>query len=241
MHTAYARLVEAARSTVRQAQPVGQALQGEVREASRKLARQMAALLPHLERFLDQAVRRVFAGEAVPASEKLVSLFEPHTAIVRKGKPGRPVQFGRVVWLDEVEGGLVSRYRVLEGNPPEEAELVPSLAHHEGLFQKPPRLLAGDRGVYSPENERQATARGVKQVVLPKPGRVSQGRKAYEQQRWFRRGRNWRAGIEGRISGLKRRHKLDRCRYHGREGMERWVGWGVIAHDLRVIAQVTAG
>jgi IS5 family transposase len=80
----------------------------------------------------------------------------------------------------------------------------------------------------------------VQKKVLPKPGAKSAKRIAHEQQRWFRRGHNWRAGIEGRISSLKRRHKLDRCRYHGTTEMERWVGWGVIAHNLRVIAQATA-
>ena len=77
-------------------------------------------------------------------------------------------------------------------------------------------------------------------MVLPKPGAKSTKRIAHERQRWFRRGHDWRSGIEGRISGLKRRHKLDRCRYHGDDGMERWVGWGIIAHDLRVIATATA-
>jgi len=74
-------------------------------------------------------------------------------------------------------------------------------------------------------------------VVLPRPGRKTPARQAHERQRWFRKGRDWRAGIEGRISGLKRRHGLRRCRYHGDEGMTRWVGWGVIAHNLRAIAQ----
>ncbi len=74
-------------------------------------------------------------------------------------------------------------------------------------------------------------------MVLPRPGKKPAARTSYERQRWFRRGRNWRAGIEGRISGLKRGQGLERCRYHGDAGMERWVGWGVIAHDLRVIAQ----
>jgi IS5 family transposase len=176
----------------------------------------------------------------MPASEKLVSLFEPHTAIIRKGKPGKPTEFGRVIWLDEVEGGIISRYAVLEGNPAEDAQLPPSLDQHRRLFHRSPRLLAGDRGVHSTANERYAATLGVKEVVLPKPGAKSAKRMAYEQQRWFRRGHNWRAGIEGRISGLKRRHQLDRCRYHGTAGMERWVGWGVIVHDLRVIAQATA-
>ena len=76
-------------------------------------------------------------------------------------------------------------------------------------------------------------------VVLPKPGAKSPKQVAHERQRWLGRGRNWRAAIEGRISGLKRRHGLSRCRYHGEDGMERWVGWGVITHDLHKIAQAT--
>jgi IS5 family transposase len=181
-----------------------------------------------------------YAGEAVPASEKIVSLFESHTALIRKGTPGKPTAFGRVIWLDEVAGGSISRYAVLEGNPSEDAQLPPSLDHHRRVFDRPPRVLAGDRGVHSTTNERYATTQGVKQVVLPKPGATSAKRRAHEQQHWFRRGRDWRAGIEGRIRSLKRRHKLDRCRYHGTAGMERWVGWGVIAHNLQVIAQATA-
>ncbi len=71
-------------------------------------------------------------------------------------------------------------------------------------------------------------------------GTKSASRIAYERQRWLGRGRNWRAGIEGRISGLKRGQGLERCRYHGDDGMQRWVGLGLSAHDLRVIAQATA-
>ena len=74
-------------------------------------------------------------------------------------------------------------------------------------------------------------------MVLPKPGKLSAKRLAHERQDWFRAGRNWRAGIEGRISGLKRRHGLRRCRYHGADGMERWVGLGMLAHNLRLIAR----
>jgi IS5 family transposase len=193
----------------------------------KKLAATVTHLGPLVCQVISQTTRRVLQGEVVPAAEKVVSLFEPQTAIIRKGQPGRPTEFGRVIWLDEVEGGIVSRYAILEGNPAEDAQL-------------PPRLLTGERGVHSAANERYATTHGVKHVVLPQPGAKSGKRIAYEQQRWFQRGRNWRAGLEGRISGLKRRHKLDRCRYHGTAGMARWVGWGVIPHTLRVIAQATA-
>jgi IS5 family transposase len=94
--------------------------------------------------------------------------------------------------------------------------------------------------VATPGNERYAQTHGVKQVVLPKSGAKTAKRVAYERQRWGGRGCNWRAGIEGRISGLKRGHGLSGCRYHGDEGMERWVGWGLIAYDLRTIAQATS-
>jgi IS5 family transposase len=182
-------------------------------------------------------VNNLTMSEQVPASEKLVSLFEPHTAIIRKGKPGNPTEFGRVLWLAEVDGGLISQYAVLAGNADEKAQLPLSVDHHRQQFGHPPAVLAGDRGLHSGRNERYARATGITEVVLPKPGRKSARRIAYEQQAWFQAGRNWRAGIAGRISGLKRQYGLDRCRYHGDVGMERWVGLGLMVHDLRVIAQ----
>jgi transposase, IS5 family len=239
MQTAYQHLLDITLATIRQAQQAETMLKARALPVGQKLAKTLDHVIPLVGQVVTQTTRRVIQGEAVPASEKLVSLFEPHTAIIRKGKPGKPTEFGRVVWLDEVEGGIISRYAVLEGNPAEDVQLPPSLDHHLRIFKHPPRLLAGDRGVHSTANERYATAHGVKQVVLPKPGAKSAKRLAHEQQRWFRRGHSWRSGIEGRISGLKRRHKLDRCRYHGTAGMERWVGWGVLTHNLRVLAQAT--
>jgi len=240
MRTAYQHLLDIAQTTVQHAQRVGTLLTAQATAQGKHLAATLGHMVPLVDQVIAQTTRRIMQGEAVPAAEKVVSLFEPHTAIIRKGKPGKPTEFGRVIWLDEVEGGIISRYAVLAGNPPEDAQLPPSLDHHRRVFHRPPRLLAGDRGVHSTANERYATTQGVKQVVLPKPGATSATRRAHEQQPWFRRGRNWRAGIEGRISCLKRHYRLDRCRYHGTAGMERWVGWGVIAHNLRVIAQATA-
>lgn len=240
MQGAYRRLLDITETVRERAQQVGMALREQATDGGRRVADTLDHDLPLVQQVIAQTTRRVFHGESVPASDKLVSLFEPHTAIIRKGKPGRPTQFGRVLWLDEVDGGIISRYEVLAGNPPEPAQLPRSLDHHRVLFTQPPYLLAGDRGIHSPANERYATTQGVARVVLPKPGAKSAKRIAHEQQRWFRRGHDWRSGIEGRISGLKRRHRLDRCRNHGDDGMERWVGWGLIAHDLRVIAAAIA-
>jgi transposase, IS5 family len=235
----YRRLVDLTTQMVRQAQQLETALTAVPEARAQRLHAVMETFIPRVRQVIDQTRRRVLAGEQVSATEKLASIFEPHTAIIRKGKLGKPTEFGRVVWVDEVEGGIISRYAVLGGNPDDATQLVPSLEHHIRRFGHAPSLLVADRKVATPANEQTAQQWGVRRVVLPKGGRKTAERQAYERQRWFRRGRDWRAGIEGRISGLKRRHGLDRCRYHGEDGMERWVGWGIIAHNLRAIAQAT--
>jgi IS5 family transposase len=237
--TAYRHLLRITTQSVQQAQQVATALRDLASRTAQQLTATLEQLLPRVRQVIDQTRRRVLQGEHVAATEKLVSLFEPHTAIICKDKRPGHTAFGRLIWLSEVDGGLISGYVVLSGNPKEAGQVTPSVDHHLARFHKPPQLLAGDRGTHSARGERYAQEQGVKQVVLPKPGAKSAARVAYERQRWFRRGRNWRAGIEGRISGLKRGHGLDRCRYHGDDGMERWVGWGLIAHDLHKIAQAT--
>jgi IS5 family transposase len=94
--------------------------------------------------------------------------------------------------------------------------------------------------VHSKENERVAKEMGVKKVCLPKAGKKSAERKEHERQRWFKRARRFRAGIEGRLSVMKRREYLGRCRDKGEEGFGRWVGWGVLTANLDTIAQTLA-
>ncbi len=233
----YRQLLTLTQQVVDQARQVQQHLQKRADRAAQRLHQTLQTFLPRVEQVITQTRRRVIQGEAVPAGAKLVSLFEPHTAIIRKGKPGHATEFGRVLWLAEADGGIITQARVLAGNPDDAAQLLPSLDQHKEQFGHPPDLLTGDGKLATPTNEQTAQQRGVRHVVLPRPGRKTTARIAHERQRWFRKGRDWRAGIEGRISGLKRRHGLDCCRYHGDTGMERWVGWGVIAHDLRMIAQ----
>jgi IS5 family transposase len=237
LQTAYRDLVTLTETVVRQAQQVATVLREQTDTAAARLTATLTTMLPRVEQVIRQTTRRVLNGEAVPAPEKIVSLFEPHTAILRKGKAGKPTEFGRAVWLDEVDGGIITRYAILDGNPDEKAQLMPSIDHHIQQFGHAPTLVTADRGVHSAANERDAHATGVPEVVLPKPGKKSTKRTIYEQQDWFRAGRNWRAGVEGRISGLKRQHGLRRCRYHGTDGMERWVGFGLLAHNLRQIAR----
>lgn len=235
MQRTYRRLVDIAKASVTQAHGVVTHLQGQVPIHVQPLLEQLCTVLPNCEQVIDQTVRRVFAGESVPAQEKLVSLFEPHSAIIRRQKPGKETEFGHKVWLDEVEGGIVTRWAILTGNPPDDTQWQPAIDHHLRLFGRPPNQASADRGLYSAANEAYASQQGVKRVILPKPGHKTEARRQLEAQAWFRRGRRYHAGIEGRISVLKRKFGLTRARYHGQIGFARWVGWGVIAHNLTAI------
>ena len=215
-------------------------LQERAEAAAQRLAQQFTHFLPLVGQAITQATRRVLQGETVPAAEKLLSLFEPHTQVIQRHKPGKPIEFGRKLWLDEVDGGLVSRYAVLDQPGQDQPYLADSLAGHQERFGHPPWLLAGDRGVYSGANERLARQAGVQRIVLPATGKPSAERQHQERSGWWRRGFRFRAGIEGRISVLRRRFELDRCRDHGEGGMGRWVGWGILAHNLTKIAQTVA-
>lgn len=237
---AYRKLVKATQQTIEQAQQVLPALQAMTDKQADRLTEVLETFIPRAEQVVSQTVRRVFQGGKVPAGEKIVSLFEPHSAIIRRNKARKPTEYGHKVWLDEVDGGIVTRWEVLEGNPNDEQQWLPSLEHHIECFGRPPNQMSADRGVHSPQNEKVAQERGVKRVILPQPGRKSEARKRHEKQRWFQQGRRWHAGVEGRISVLKRRNELDRCRDHGIQGFGRWIGWGVIAGNLLVIGRNVA-
>ncbi|MCL5994780.1 MAG: ISNCY family transposase [Chloroflexi bacterium] len=226
---------------------VVEALLEQVHQVSARLAQSKVRLahrlhtalcdyVPLVEQVVDQTRRRVVQGLRVPAEDKVVSVFEPHTSILCRGKaPPHDTEFGHKVWFVEVNGGFISAYRVLTGNPPDAQFVIPSLKAHRRHFHAAPRQVSGDRGLFSPANEQQARALGVRQVSLPQPGHKSARRRRYERQRWFRAAQRFRNGIEGRISQLRRARRLNRCLNHGWSGFERWVGWGVIANNMAVI------
>jgi IS5 family transposase len=141
-----------------------------------------------------------------------------------------------------VEGGIISGYAILErGGGQDQEHLAESLENHKKRFGRPPRLLAADRGMASTANERLAKEAGVKEVALPHVGKAPPGRRAEEKGRRFRDAYKFRAGIEGRIHALRRDYNLKRSRYHGERGMSRWVGWGIVAHNLAKVAGSAAG
>jgi IS5 family transposase len=237
MKAAYANLIAIAQASCRQAARVRDALQPQTSKQAQRVREQLDHFLPLVDQAIEQATRRVLRGEQVPATQKLLSLHEPHTQVIRRHKAGKPTEFGRKLWLGEVEGGIISDYRVLpDGGGLDHPERPASLEAHQQRFGRPPNLLAGDRGVWSAANEALARRLQIKHIVLPKAGRCSPKRQALERQRWFRRGCRFRAGMEGRIRVLKRDYGLDRCLDHGEAGMGRWVGWGIVTANLAKIA-----
>jgi IS5 family transposase len=237
---AYQKIITITQASCAQAVRVVEALRADSDPGAERLLERFGHFLPLVEQGIAQASRRVLYGERVPATQKILSLFEEHTQIITRHKAGKAREFGRKVLINEVDGGIISRYEVLEEVGREHPYLPASLEAHQEHFGRAPQLLAADRGLYSAENERLAQQTGVKHIVLPKSGRPSHEREQHEKQRWFRRGFRFRAGIEGRISVLGRAFGLDRCLDYGEEGMGRWVGWGVLAHNLRQIVRTQA-
>jgi IS5 family transposase len=191
------------------------------------------------QRVLKQTEARVLKGDT-HYKDKLFSLFAEHTEAIRKGKAAKPTEFGKMVKIQEAEQQIIVDYEVFQSRPADQELLIPSIERHKELLGKVPVLVAADAGFFSAENEREAILAGVKRVAIPNHGSRDPARHKKQKERWFRRAQRWRVGCEGRISVLKRRHGLVRCRYLGMDGMERWVGLGVIADNLIHIGKAMA-
>ncbi|HEY3092488.1 MAG TPA: ISNCY family transposase, partial [Vicinamibacterales bacterium] len=234
----YRQLMATTRAVVRDATTMVRRINQRLRTASAAITptltrarQQLQHMQPLVMRVLDQTRARLLGGDThVP--DKVLSVFEPHTEAIRKGKIAKPTEFGKLVTIQEAEHQIITAYEVHPTRPADMTLWIPALDRHVAMFGRAPDIAAGDRGFASAKNEDAAVTRGVRRVILPRPGRKTPARRAHERQRWFRRGQRWRVGCEGRISVIKRRHGLRRCRYHGADGTTRWVGLGVIANNL---------
>ena len=196
-----------------------------------RLQHELEVMVPRVQQVMHQTKARVMEGNT-RVEGKLVSLFEPSTEIIRKGKASKPTEFGKLVKIQEAEQQIIIDYEVYAKKPSDSALLVPALQVHQQRLGRIPDLVAADAGFYSAAAETTAKALGVKRVSVPNRATKSPQRKQEQKKRWFKRGQKWRTGCEGRISLLKRRHGLNRCRYKGDAGMKRWVGLGVLGDNL---------
>jgi transposase, IS5 family len=242
MRDSYQKLLALTRGVVRQASNVMQRWRNKRLKVVGKWLRvetqigQLRHFLPLVEKVIRQTKKRVLGGDS-NVEGKVLSLFEAHTEVIRKGKAHKPNEFGRLVRIDEVENGIVSGYQVFTGNPADTTAWIPALQQHQACFGQAPAMATGDRGFFSATNEQEAHALGVKKVALPARGRLSATRSQQQKQRWFRRALRWRAGCEATISTLKHPFSMGRATYKGELGFQRYVGWCVITKNLFSMAR----
>jgi len=194
--------------------------------------------LPLIARVLDQSERRVLHGQAVPARDKLVSLFEPHADIIVKGS--RDVQYGHKLNLVTGKSGLILDLVIEAGNPADAERFLPMLDRHIARCGTPPRQMAADGGYASRDNLDQAKARGVSDVAFHKKHGLAVADMA--KSAWvYRRLRNFRAGIEAGISCFKRAYGGGRCIWRGLDHFKAYVWSAVVAHNLVLFARLKPG
>ena len=203
------------------------------------LRKKLDRMVPLVRRVMRQTRARIFGGDT-HVEDKILSVFEPSTEVIRKGKAGKPNEFGKMIKLQEAENQIIVDYEVYTRRPNDSDLLIPAIETHRAKLGRVPRLVATDAAFYSARNEAAAKAMGVKRVCIPNRSSKSPERKREQKKRWFRNGQKWRTGCEGRISVVKRRNGLDRCRYKGDDGMQRWVGLGVISDNLINIGRAMA-
>jgi IS5 family transposase len=239
---AYGKLLDAAGRVVGQAKRFSREIADGVKRSTNAL-RQLAleglrhdldTMMPRLRQVMTQTKARIFCGDT-RSEGKILSLFEPSTEVIRKGKAGKPNEFGKMVKLQEAENQIIVDYDVYDRRPSDSELLIAAIEIHQAKLGRVPHLVAADAAFYSFKNEAAAKRMGVKRVCIPNRATKSAERKREQKKRWFRSGQKWRTGCEGRISVIKRRHGLNRCRYKGDAGMKRWVGFGVIADNLVTI------
>jgi len=205
----------------------------------RPLAESLSTMADRVRQVVKQTKARVFEG-ITQMPGKVVSLFAPHTEIIRKGKASKPTEFGKLVQVQDADNQIITHYEVFDERPSDRELLLSSVEAQIRKLGRVPRLVTADAGFYSQAQERAVQEKGVKWVAVPNRNTRSVERKKLEKRRWFKKAQRWRTGCEGRISVLKRRHGIGRCRYSGLEGMKRWVGLGVLADNVINIGNVLA-
>lgn len=197
----------------------------------RRLLDDLAVLVERTLRVIDQARARV-NGDQPPGATRLVSLHEPDARPIRKGRLGKPVEFGYKAQVADNPDGLILDHSVHIGNPADNELLRPALERITARLGVAPSLVTADRGYWDSSVEADLAASGVTTVVIPRTGKPSAARAAVEHAETFVAAVKWRTGSEGRISHLKRDWQWRRTRLRGHPGARIWCGHGVFAHNL---------
>jgi IS5 family transposase len=207
------------------------ALSGRMRGRLRRALAELTVTIERTATIVAQTRSRL-AGQLPESATRLVSLHDPDARPIRKGRTGRPVEFGYKAQVAGNDDGIILDYSVEYGAAADGPQLAPAVQRAGRRAGRVPRAVTADRGYGQPAVERDLQALGVTTIVIPRQAKTSPARKAAEHKRSFRRLVKWRTGSEGRISYLKRGYGWDRTRLDGRHGAAIWCGHGVFAHNL---------
>ena len=184
--------------------------------------------------------RQRLAGTTPDGATRRVSLHDPDARPIRKGRLGKPVEFGSKAQVCDNDDGIILDHDVQPGNPADAARLEPAIQRVTKRTGRKPRTVTADRGYGEQSVDDALHQAGVRNVVIPRRGRPSKARQAEEHRAAFRRHVKWRTGCEGRISTLKRGYGWDRSRIDTIEGARIWVGHGVLTHNLIKISNLAS-
>lgn len=188
-------------------------------------------------RVLDQARRRIIDQETVPNEEKIFSIFEPHTELLKRGKAGKPIEFGHMIQIQQVEAKFITDYQVFETKPVEHELVQPAVERHKELFGEYPDQLSADKGYYQSMEQINHLQEFIDVVAINKKGKRTPEETERETDPAFRHAQRFRAGVEGTISFLKRILGLCRCYSKGWEHYAAMMGATVLAHNLLILAR----
>jgi transposase, IS5 family len=235
-------LAKIAEASIKDAQVIAMNARRSLRRAGYEASQKARALVAELERtvgVLEQIVvqtRTRIEGEVPDGSTRVVSLHDTDARPIRKGRLGRPVEFGYKAQVIDNTDGIVLDHKVVVGNPPDAPMLAPAISRLEALTGRVPSAVTADRGYGEAKVEAELHTCGVRSVAIPRKGRAGAERQRLESSRRFRKLVKWRTGSEGRVSHLKHAWGWDRTLLDGIDGASVWCGWGVFAHNATKIS-----
>jgi IS5 family transposase len=243
VHRLNAELAAIARASIREARAVIRNAKRRLRELGERATGRQRAIVGDLERVAErvaqaaaQTRQRIVEGVTPPGATRIVSLHDPDARPIRKGRLGKPVEFGYKAQIVDNEDGVIIDHNVELGNPPDAPMLAPAVERIARRVGRVPRAVTADRGYGEQAVEDALHAIGVHHVVLPRKGKPNAQRREIQNRRAFRKMVRWRTGCEGRISCAKRDFGLNRTRIDGLHGARTWCGHGIFAHNLVKIA-----
>jgi hypothetical protein len=235
----YRQLLKRTNKILARAQETCQALENECELDFASVGRiaQIKVFIERTEQVCGTARRRVLQGENVPNEDKLLSIFEPHTQLYKRGKAGQPIQFGRLVLVFEDAVGFIPHHQVMPRSAQDQDVIVAQTRHVQDRLNGRIEEASFDRGFHSPENQTRL-AEIVKHVCLPKPGSKQSVEQEAQASVEFHQSRRRHPGVESAIGALQCGNGLERCRDAAEVGFERYVALAVLGRNLHTLGKL---